>query len=115
MNVARKQLESGVVVLELIGVMVMGPDCERLDQEVDQTLEQNQNRVVLDMTAVKHIDSAGLGKIVSCFSKLKKAGGGLRVAGAHGMVETALKTTHLDRIISLYSTAAEAGEGFASA
>ncbi len=112
MNIEKKQIKSSVVVLEMTGSISMGPDCDRIDQEIQQILGQSVNRVILDLTGVQHLDSAGVGRIVACVSKLKKSGGGLRVAGAGGMVEKVLKMTQVDKVVGLYPTAAAASEGF---
>jgi anti-anti-sigma factor len=108
MNYQRKELPSGIPVLELVGSITMGRDCELLQSEVEHVLQLKRPGVVFDLTAVTHIDSAGVGKLVSCYSKLKKAGIPLRLAGARGVVESALKLTHVDKIIGLYPTAEEA-------
>jgi len=42
---------------------------------------------VLDLTRLTKLDSAGLGKIVNCFSRLKTAGGALHLAGTTGMID----------------------------
>ncbi len=60
----------------------MGADCQRLDQEIEHLMRQNEMRVIFDLSGVAQIDSGGMGKIVRCFSKLKKSGGSLRLAGA---------------------------------
>lgn len=60
------------------------------------------------------MDSTGIGIIAMCSGKLKKAGGELRVAGAKGVVEEVLKLTHMENIVSLHTTAAEAAAGFTS-
>jgi anti-sigma B factor antagonist len=115
MNVAKKSLDSGIVVLELAGMATMGQDCERLDHEILTLLEKKNNRVILDFGGVSHIDSAVLGKIIACHSKLKKAGGGLRVAGPKGAVENLIKTTNINRIVGLYPSVDQAAADFAAA
>jgi anti-anti-sigma factor len=113
-NVAKKVLDSGIVVLELAGMATMGQDCERLDHEILTLLEKKSIRVILDFAAVSHIDSAVLGKIMSYHSKLKKAGGGLRVAGPRGSVEHLMKTTNVDRVVGLYASVDQAAAAFNS-
>jgi len=114
MNVAKKSLDSGIVVLELAGMVSMGEDCEWLDHEILALLEKKHTRIILDLAAVSHIDSAVLGKIMSCYSRLKKAGGGLRVAGPKGAVESLMKTTNIDRVVGLYPSVDQAAADFAA-
>jgi anti-sigma B factor antagonist len=73
-----------------------------------------ENRVIFDMTGVTHMDSAAIGALVRCLTKLKKAGGGLRMAGAQPMVDYSLKLTKLDRLIPNFKSVGEAATGFSS-
>ena len=75
-------------------------------------LKEGRKRLILDLSGVSVVDSTGIGILVMCFAKVKKAGGSLRVAGATGMVEETLKITTLDRLIELYPTVSEASRGF---
>jgi anti-sigma B factor antagonist len=74
----------------------------------------SENRVIFDMTGVTHMDSAAIGALVRCLTKLKKAGGGLRMAGAQPMVDYSLKLTKLDRLIPNFKSVGEAATGFSS-
>jgi anti-anti-sigma factor len=60
------------------------------------------------------MDSAAIGALVRCLTKLKKAGGGLRMAGAQPMVDYSLKLTKLDRLIPNFKSVGEAATGFSS-
>jgi anti-sigma B factor antagonist len=115
LEITNRSPKPGVVVLEMKGSIHAGPDCNLLSQEVDKLIQANSNRVVLDLTAVTHIDSAAIGSIVTCFSKVKRAGGLLCLAGATGMVEGTLKLTQIDKVIRIFPTASEAANGIAPA
>ena len=62
MMLAKKQIKPGVWVLELSGRVQMGPDCKRIDHEVNHHLDQHENSIILDMAGVDHIDSAVIGQ-----------------------------------------------------
>lgn len=108
MNLSKEVIQQDVVVLRLEGVMRMGADCQRLTREAEQLIQDNERRIILDLSPLKLVDSAGVGAIVACFSLAKKAGGTLRLAGATGMVETVLKVAQIDRAIGLFPTVAQA-------
>jgi len=112
-EITRKELNPGVVVLELRGPLQMGVECKRLELAVDQLLREKQTRVVLDLSNVSKVDSGGVGKIVNCLSRLKVAGGTLRLAGVTGMICGVLKLTRVDRLVKIYPTALEASQSFA--
>jgi anti-sigma B factor antagonist len=112
MRLAKKQIEPGIVVLEVTGRIVMGPDCQQIDREVEAHILRGEKSFIFDLTAVDHVDSAAVGQIVKCYTKLKKSGGTLRLAGVHGMVEGVLKLTQVHKVIEIFPTAQEAAKDF---
>ncbi|HEV2388701.1 MAG TPA: STAS domain-containing protein [Candidatus Acidoferrales bacterium] len=112
MKLTKKEIKPGIVVFELSGNIRMGSECQQIGQEVEEAIRRNEKRVILDVSQVEQVDSAGVGKIVQCYSWLTKAGGSLRLAGAKGMVDTVLKLTQVHKVIGIYPTAADAAENF---
>jgi anti-anti-sigma factor len=113
LSIQRRFIEPDNVVVEIVGRIVAGPECQQIEWLISDLLSQDEKKIIFDISGVSHIDSTGVGIIVMCFGKMKKAGGDLRVAGARGIVEEVLKMTKVDRIISSYPTAAAAVEGVA--
>jgi anti-anti-sigma factor len=109
---AKRVLQPSVTVLQMKGSIHCGPDCARLEREVDGMIAAQQTRVILDMAGVTHADSAAIGAIVRCFTKLKSAAGGLRIAAAHPMIEHSLKLTKVDLLIEIFPTVDHAAKGF---
>lgn len=111
-----KTVKPGIVVLEMSGSIYMGPDCRRIDSEMEaQKAKESTNRFIFDLTRVTHIDSAVIGLLVRTYSQLTKAGGGLRLVGTRGMVENVLKMTQVDKVIPICPSVAEAAESFSPA
>lgn len=108
LEIKKKQITPGIVVLELTGRITMGPDCWQIEKEVGQLLSQNQKHIILDLSGISIVDSTGIGQIVRCLSKLKTSGGSLRLAGLKGMVEGVFKMTRVDQAIGIYPTVVEA-------
>src|ERR1700735_2000896 len=101
----QKEIKPGIWVFELSGRVQMGPDCKRVDQEVESHIAKNETHIILDMAAVDHIDSAFVGQIVKSFSRLSKSGGSLRLAGRSRMVKGVLHMTHINRVTPIFHTA----------
>lgn len=112
MDITRKPIRPGIVALEMTGRILMGPDCQLIEKEVEQALAQGDTRVIFDLTGVFQIDSAGVGKIVMCYTRLKKSGGDLRLAGVKGMLDGVFKMTQVHKVIGMFPTTAEAAENF---
>ena len=112
LNVQSKKVEPDIAVLEMTGRITMGSDSQQIEWGLAELLKGNQKKVIFDLTEVTFLDSTGIGILVMCHAKLKKAGGALRIAGARGMVEAMLDLTSVNKIVSFYPTAAEAAQGF---
>ena|SRR5271157_5018102 len=110
MEFTKKQIRPGVVVLAMTGSVRIGPNCQQIEQALEEIIQHDGTCVVFDLTGVSFIDSAGIGTVVRSLSKLKKLGGTLRLAGVKGMVEGVLKLTRIDRAIEIFPTAEEAAQ-----
>lgn len=115
MKLTKKRLDSGVIVMELTGRVSMGNDCSEIDRQVEEHILRSEKFVILDLTAVHHVDSAVVGQIVKSHSSLKRSGGMLRLAGPTGMVDGVLKLTHVDKVIEVFPTTADAAKHFSCA
>lgn len=104
--------KQGLAVLQMKGSIHSGPDCRRLEQETETLIGEKETFVIFDLSAVTHMDSSAIGSIVRCYSKLKSAGGVLRLAGCTGMIDSCIKLTQLHKVLELYPTAAAAAENF---
>jgi anti-sigma B factor antagonist len=111
-EITRKEIAPGIVALELKGQLQSGVESIRLGQAMDELLREKQTRVILDLSKTTKVDSAGLGKIVNCLSRLKTSGGTLYLAGVSEMVAGLLKMTKVDRLVKVYPTSAEAAQNF---
>jgi len=110
----RKIIQPGMTSLEIKGSIHCGPECARLEKQVDELISARETRVIFDMAGVTHMDSAAIGALVRCLTKLKKAGGGLHMASAQPMIDYSLKLTKLDKLIPGYPSVAAAVAGFAA-
>lgn len=112
MEVTRKEIQTGVVALGIVGEIRTSNDRQRLTDSVEEEIGNGVRRVILDLSALQIVDSAGVGAIVLCFSRMRKAGGLLRLAGAKGMVETVLKLTQIHRAIDMFPSVDDAAGNF---
>ena len=109
----RHEIGPGVATLEIRGNVHCGPECVRMEREVDALVKDKLTCVVFDLKSVSHMDSAAIGSIVRCHTKLKNAGGALRLASAQPMIAHSLQITKVDRIIRVFPTLPDATRGFA--
>ena len=112
LNIEKQQAANGVTVLKITGRVSLGRDSQQIEWQVNDLLKANQNRVVFDLSGVNHMDSTGIGIMMMCSARLKKAGGDLRVAGATGLVGDVLRLTKVDAILGMHDTTDAAVKAF---
>ena len=72
-----------------------------VEAAVKRLIQDGARKLVVDVTKLEYIDSAGIGMLVGCNGQMDRAGGKMRVAGAQGAVAKAFGVVHMDRITSL--------------
>jgi anti-sigma B factor antagonist len=112
LEIQTKYFTPDIVVLETAGRITIGRDCQHLEWATESLAREKQKKIIFDLAAVTHIDSAGIGIIMMSAGQLKEAGGELRVAGATGHVEQVLKMTNVHQIVGLHPTTAAAAASF---
>lgn len=75
-------------------------------------LLQASAKIVLDMSHVRFVDSAGLGTILSCLRQLHATGGQLKMCGLLKPVRALFELVRMHRIIEIYNTQEEAVKAF---
>jgi len=112
LEVIRNEIQSGIVALGISGEVRTSNDRQHLTQAVEEEIQKGVRRLIIDLSGLQIVDSAGVGVIVLCFSHMRKAGGTLRLAGAKGMVETVLKLTQIHRAIDMFPSVEDAARDF---
>lgn len=104
--------KQGLTVLRMKGSINSGPDCRRLEHETETLIGAQEKFVIFDLSDVTHMDSSAIGSLVRCYSRLKSAGGVLRLAGCTGMIDASIRLTQLHKVLELYPSASAAAENF---
>ena len=112
LEIQTKQLPPDVVVLEIIGKITIGRDCQHLEWTTESLVKEKKKKIIFDLTGVTHIDSTGIGIIVTSVGEVKEAGGELRLAGVNSHIEHILKITGIDKVVGWDPTVTEAVAGF---
>ncbi len=101
-----------VMVLELGGKIMGGPDHEKFKAEVTAVLEEGFKNVVLDFSGVPWINSTGLGIVISGFHSIKTAGGTMKVCSVKERVLSIFYISQLENIFEVFETRDEAVASF---
>lgn len=112
LKIEQTSIAPDIDVFAMSGRLTMGSDSQQVEWNLAKLLNENHKKVIFDLSNVNFLDSSGIGILVMCHAKLKKAGGELRMAGAQGMVRQVIEMTNVNKLVELYSTASEAAKGF---
>jgi anti-sigma B factor antagonist len=104
---------SGVSVVALSGRIVLGEESSVLRDTVKKLVDSGKKKVVLDMSDVSYIDSAGLGMLVASYVSAKTQGAQVRLCALGQKFHEVLQITRLLTIFDVYDTQAQAIAGFA--
>ena len=110
-NLAWSQRE-GVSVLQFRQNAELTHSARELDELRREVLEQSDSRVIIDLSRVTKIDSAGLGQLMSCYTHLVRNQGALKVVNASAEVKKVLDMTGISSLIPAFSDETEAIRSF---
>jgi anti-sigma B factor antagonist len=96
-----RTIEPDITVVEISGRLALGNVLVSLEYSVRRLIEEGARKVIVDLTGLDNIDSAGIGVLVACSGLLEQSKGKLRIAGAHGSVAKVFDVVHMDRITAL--------------
>jgi anti-anti-sigma factor len=77
--------------------------------------EQSDSPLIIDLTAVPYMDSAGLGAILGLLASAQRKQVGFAVAGASDRIRTLFEVTHVEDVLPQFATLAEAEASLAKA
>jgi anti-anti-sigma factor len=100
-----------IVVVHCRGRIVYRDEAAALSRVVGEMLH-DKSKVVLDLSGVRTIDSAGIGELVLLETWAQERNAELKCSGANRMVLRTLSLMHLDMVIALYPTLDEALDSF---
>ncbi|UCF67038.1 MAG: STAS domain-containing protein [Acidobacteriota bacterium] len=101
-----------VTILRPQGDIRVGEGDVALRGTLKEQLEQGKNRIVLDLAAVRFLDSAGLGELVASLKRVREAQGDMKIANVNQRVSDALHVTQLVRVLDIYKDVSEAIAAF---
>src|ERR1700691_2307222 len=110
-NLAWNQ-NGGVSVLRFKANTELTHSAHELDELRKEVLEQSDSRVIIDLSRVTRIDSAGLGQLMSCYSHLVKNRGALKMMNPAPEIKKLLDMTGLSSLIPTFHDEKEAVSSF---
>jgi anti-sigma B factor antagonist len=108
----RTRIEPDIEVVVVSGQIILGRECQHVEWTIAELIRDGRKKVVFDLSNLTHVDSTGVGILITCCGKMSEAGGELRLAALQPRVREVMRVSKLDRIFSFYPSAELAAEGF---
>ncbi len=104
--------KDGVIVLDLQGKLMGGPDAEIFKGTIHKLLEAGHKKIVVNLHDIDWINSTGMGILISGYTTMRRSGGDLRLLNVSDKIQSILYVTKLNMIFKCYSDEAEAIKSF---
>jgi anti-sigma B factor antagonist len=110
--IARRQLDD-IAVLEVEGSVTLGEATGRLRQAIRALVDGGDRRIILDLSKVPFMDSAGLGELVGAYTTVKRHGGEMKLVGVTARALELLQITRLSTLLESFPDEEAARRSFA--
>lgn len=102
-----EKLPDATAVVTLSGQMTLGTSLKVADSQISGIITDGITKMVIDLSAVDYMDSAGLGMVVYIFGTMREKGGALRICGVAPRLLTLLQLTKTDTFLGIDQTRSE--------
>jgi anti-sigma B factor antagonist len=109
-----ERIVGGVAVIDIQGRVTSGDGPELLRDKINSLLHQGHKKLLLNLSGVDYLDSAGLGEIVGTFATVRRQGGALKLLGLTSRIRDLLSITKLLTVFETFDAEGEAVQSFTS-
>ncbi len=103
MKYSEKNIDS-LPVFELAGKIMGGPECDELLHRMMDVIATGQSNLVVNFEKVQWINSAGIGAIIQCVTRLRRGSGDLHFVGVYDKVGHYFRITKLETVLKIYNS-----------
>ena len=110
-----QRVAGGVTVLDLNGKLVLGDGSGLLKDKIQSLMFQGQKQILLNLSGVSYMDSAGLGELIAAHTSVTKQGGAIKVANLTKRVSDLLSIAKVLTVFDVYESEADALKSYVQA
>ncbi len=107
-----EQSQATYTILTVQGDFLCEDEKPTIRDTILRDISAGKKFIVIDLRNVHHMNSCGLGSLVSCMTTLRKCGGDLVLLAPTDNVKFLLSVTKLNSIFKVYATKEEAIANF---
>lgn len=111
MKVINSVQGDGVLVIQIQEDNLDASNVREFREEVQKLIKDN-NRVVLDMSMLKFVDSSGLGALIACLRETNGRKGDFRLSSLSRSVMALFELMRMHRVFSIHDTVEGAVKSF---
>lgn len=109
---ASTRLVEGVVIVDISGQLRLGEGTGRLRDVIQQVERDGYRKILLNLGGVVHIDSSGIGELMSIYTSLRGQGGELKLMNLTKGVRNLLQVTRLYTVFDVHDDQISALKAF---
>jgi len=102
LDVTVEHIDLTTAVVALNGRLTLGTLLRTAEGNITDLIDAGVCKLLLDLSGVPYVDSAGLGTLVLLTGTLKSKGGSLRIFAPNPTLTDLFKMTHTDRLLNVY-------------
>jgi anti-anti-sigma factor len=103
-----QEVHGTATIFRLEGSLMGDSTQQQFKDAVLKLLEQGQKHIILDFSRVRNVNSAGLGSLITLFSRTRSVGGEFILAAVPQNVRNLLHITRLDTVFVISDTIEDA-------
>ena len=111
MNLKEKE-QDGIVVLELSGKIMGGPDATLLNEKLHELIDKGKSTVVADLAKVSWMNSSGLGILIAGLTTMRNNDGDLKLSNVTDKIQSLLMITKLITVFETFNSVDNAVDSF---
>jgi anti-sigma B factor antagonist len=109
----KSEKHGNIVVIELKGKIMGGPDAAVFRDELKNHLDAGVKRVIVDLGKVDWMNSSGLGILIGGLTTVKNSDGEMKLARVTEKIKSLLMITKLVQVFDSYDSVEDAIASFA--
>jgi anti-sigma B factor antagonist len=106
------RLVEGIAIIDVSGQLRLGEGTGKLRDVVQELVRGGYLKILLNLAGVIHIDSSGIGELMSNYTSLRNQGGELKLMNLHKNVRNLLQITRLFTVFDVHDNQASALKAF---
>jgi len=109
-----ERMAGDVAIVKVTGDITLNKGGDAmLKDKVQSLLQQGRTKLLVDLSGVSYVDSAGLGELVQAYATTKNRGGALKLVNVTGRLHGLLVVTKLLTVFDTFDDEASALASFA--